>query len=111
MLPQTQNAVYIFLGHAPCLLASLKYKLQQTNNNFKRSYQNAQAGGVEGWGEIDDSAPGRVDGEGGDSHVSCSAQQVPDKSRPASHPTRGTVLPVAHNIKVKGETHVLCEFL
>lgn len=86
-------------------------KLQQTNDDFKQLYQNAQAGGVEGRGEIDDSAPGRVDGERADSHVSGSAQQVPDQTCPASCPAQCSVLPVSHDIKVKGEPHVLCQFL
>lgn len=83
-------------------------KLKQTNDDFKLFYQNAQAGGIEGRGEINDSAPGRVDGEGGDSHVSASTQQVPDKPRPATRPTRRPVLPVSHNVEVKCEAHVLC---
>lgn len=74
-------------------------------------YQNAKTGGVEGRGEVNDSAPGRVDGEGGHSHVGGPTQQVPDQPRPASRPARCSILPVSDNIKVKGETHVLCQFL
>lgn len=74
--------------------------------DWQSLYQDAQAGGVEGRGEVDDSAPGRVDGEGGDGHVSRSAQQVPDQPRPASRPSPRAVLPVAHDVEVKGEAHV-----
>lgn len=81
------------------------------NDELKQLYQNAQAGWVEGRGEIDDSAPGWIDGERGDSHVSGSAQQVPNQPRPAPRPAQCSVLSVSHNIKVKGETHVFCQFL
>lgn len=83
----------------------------QTNDGFKQMYQNAKAGGVKGRCEIDDSAPGRVDGERSDGHVRGSTQQVSDQPCPASIPTQRAVLPVSHDVKVKGETHVLCEFL
>lgn len=74
-------------------------------------YQDAEAGGVEGGGEVDDSAPGRVDGEGGDGHVGRPAQQVSHQPRPAARPAQSAVLAVSHDVKVEGETHVLCQFL
>lgn len=75
------------------------------------AYQDAQAGGVEGGGEVDDSAPSRVDGERGDGHVGRSAQQVPHQARPAPGPAQSAVLAVAHDVEVEGEAHVLRQFL
>ena len=102
--------VYIFLLHALCLLQSLKCKTQ-TNDDVRRRYQDAQAGGVEGRSEIDDSAPRGIDGERADGHISRPAQQVPDQPRPAPRPAQRPVLPVAHDIEVEGEAHVFCQFL
>lgn len=79
-------------------------------SELKQLYQDAQAGGVEGRGEINDSAPSGIDGKGGDGHVSGSTQQVPDQPRPASGPAQRPVLPVAHNIEVKAEAHVFGQF-
>lgn len=74
-------------------------------------YQDAEAGGVEGGGEVDDSAPGGVDGERGDGHVGHSAQEVSHQPRPTPCPAQSAVLAVSHNVKVKGETHVFSQFL
>lgn len=96
------------------LWSSSQDKPQQANDNdndCESLYQDAQAGGVEWRSEVDDSAPGRVDREGGDGHVGRSAQQVSDQPRPASRPTQGTVLPITHDVEVKGKAHVLCQLL
>lgn len=74
-------------------------------------YQDAEAGGVEGGGEVHDSAPGRVDGEGGDGHVGRSAEQVSHQPRPAARPAQSAVLAVPHDVKVKGKSHVLRQLL
>ena len=85
--------------------------VKTSTNQWWLSYQNAQAGGVEGGREIDDPAPGGVNRERGDGHVGGPAEQVPHQSGPAPRPAQGAVLPVSHDVQVKGKAHVFCQLL
>ena len=72
--------------------------------------QNSQAGGEEWRGEVDDLASGWINAKRRHCQVGSATEQIPHQSCPATV-LKAPILPVAHNVEVKGEAHVLSQLL